>query len=80
MAFILRRAHEEAPEVDCKIGHVTRQEASFTVTALHWTLGKAKEGAPEDHLAVDDGVGNRQHSSHGKAVEDVEGLRFLPQT
>lgn len=46
------------------------------------TRGKAKEGAPEDHVAVDDREGNGPHSSHikGLVAVDVEGLRFLPQT
>lgn len=38
----------------------------------------AKEGAPEDHVVVCDGEGNRQHSNYEKGPLDVEGLRCCP--
>ena len=68
------------------IGHVTRQDASISKTALHWTPeGKTREGPPQEHLAVDSrernfgdggGLGGRQ--AHGNRRADVEGARCCP--
>ena len=81
MATILMRRHWRW------IGHVTRQEASITMSD-HPTLdarGKVKERPPEDQVAADSGEGHEadgkdleQHSSHGKGPADVEGLRCCP--
>lgn len=83
MAAILRQAHEESPEVDC-IYWPCQQTRSIHHhdSPILDTRGKAKEGAPEDHVAVDDREGNGPHSSHikGLVAVDVEGLCFLPQT